>query len=94
MPIVSVKVIDRRGDRTTKQQVRAKLENVGTVPVVRASSATLSRMAVDAVCLGGIPIAEITMTFPDGASFIHELVREMGDEVLVGAGTVLDIETA
>ncbi len=78
----------------TKQQVRDMIERVGIVPVVRASSAKLARKAVDAVCFGGIPIAEITMTVPDGASLIQELVTEIGDEVLVGAGTVLDIETA
>jgi 2-keto-3-deoxy-6-phosphogluconate aldolase len=43
---------------------------------------------------GGIPILEITMTVPGAISAIAELSKRYGDEVLVGAGTVLDPETA
>jgi 2-dehydro-3-deoxyphosphogluconate aldolase/(4S)-4-hydroxy-2-oxoglutarate aldolase len=50
--------------------------------------------AVDAICLGGIPIVEITMTVPGAIDMIREVAKSRGDDVLVGAGTVLDAETA
>jgi 2-dehydro-3-deoxyphosphogluconate aldolase/(4S)-4-hydroxy-2-oxoglutarate aldolase len=72
-----------------KQEVRAQVERIGLVPVIRASSAAEARFAVDAVCEGGIPIVEITMTVPGALQVISELVKAM-PQVLVGAGTVLD----
>lgn len=78
----------------TKEQVREQIERIGIMPVVRASSAKLGRMAVEGVCAGGIPVAEITMTVPNGTSLIQEVARELGGHVLVGAGTVLDVESA
>ena len=78
----------------TKQEVRHQITQVGIVPVVRAASAKQAMMAIEAVCLGGIPIAEITMTVPGAVDLIREVARSMGSEVLVGAGTVLDAATA
>lgn len=51
-------------------------------------------MAADAVCEGGIPIAEITMTVPGAVELIRELTRSGPGDVLVGAGTVLNVEAA
>src|SRR5207237_10280742 len=61
---------------------------------VRASSAREARIAADAVCEGGIPIVEITMTVPGAVEVIRELTRSSAGDVLVGAGTVLNIEAA
>src|SRR5271168_3918812 len=72
-----------------KEEVRAQIERVGIVPVIRAVSAKEARFAAEAVCEGGIPIVEITMTVPGALDVIAELVKEM-PQVLVGAGTVLD----
>jgi 2-dehydro-3-deoxyphosphogluconate aldolase / (4S)-4-hydroxy-2-oxoglutarate aldolase len=72
-----------------KQDVRALIEQVGIVPVIRASSPQDARFAAEAVALGGIPIVEITMTVPGAVGLIAELVRT-APEILVGAGTVLD----
>src|SRR5215467_9503542 len=77
-----------------KQKVREKIIEVGVVPVVRASSAQEARMAADAVCEGGIPIVEITMTVPGAAEVIHKLTKSVSSDVLVGAGTVLNAEAA
>src|SRR5215467_6135762 len=77
-----------------KQKVREKIIEVGVVPVVRASSAQEARMAADAVCEGGIPIVEITMTVPGAAEVIRELTKSVSSAVLVGAGTVLNAEAA
>src|SRR5207248_11407839 len=66
----------------------------GIVPIVRATSATQARQAAEAVCAGGIPIVEVTMTVPGAIDVIKELIKSLGTEVLIGAGTVLDAETA
>src|SRR5258705_7644472 len=76
-----------------KQEVRAIIEQIGIVPVIRASSAEEARFAADCVYKGGVQIVEITMTVPGAVEVIRELVKAM-PEVLVGAGTVLDEESA
>src|SRR6266851_2001777 len=77
-----------------KQVVRDRIVEIGIVPVVRAASAREARMAADAVCEGGIPIVEITMTVPGAVDVIRELAKNSGSQVLVGAGTVLNAEAA
>jgi 2-dehydro-3-deoxyphosphogluconate aldolase / (4S)-4-hydroxy-2-oxoglutarate aldolase len=77
-----------------KQRVRERILEIGIVPVVRASSPREARIAAEAVCEGGIPIVEITMTVPGAVDVIRELVKGGGSDVLVGAGTVLNAETA
>ena len=77
-----------------KQKVRDRIAEIGVVPVVRASSSREALIAAEAVCQGGIPIVEITMTVPGAVEVIRELSKSSGSEVLIGAGTVLDPETA
>jgi 2-dehydro-3-deoxyphosphogluconate aldolase/(4S)-4-hydroxy-2-oxoglutarate aldolase len=77
----------------TKEELGSFIEEVGIVPVVRASSPDEARFAAEAVSQGGIPIVEITMTVPGALEVISQLVRS-NPEVLVGAGTVTDAETA
>src|SRR5690242_21079368 len=77
-----------------KEKVRARILEIGVVPVVRASSAQEARTAADAVCQGGIPIVEITMTVPGAVEVIRELAKNAPSDVLVGAGTVLNAEAA
>jgi 2-dehydro-3-deoxyphosphogluconate aldolase/(4S)-4-hydroxy-2-oxoglutarate aldolase len=72
-----------------KEQVRALIEEIGIVPVIRASSPQEATFAAEAVAQGGIPIVEITMTVPGALDVIADLVRT-APEILVGAGTVLD----
>src|SRR6267142_5084394 len=76
-----------------KQEVRRLIEQIGIVPVIRASSPQEARFAAEAVCQGGIPIVEITMTVPKALEVISELVKP-APELLVGAGTVLNEEMA
>jgi 2-dehydro-3-deoxyphosphogluconate aldolase/(4S)-4-hydroxy-2-oxoglutarate aldolase len=77
-----------------KQKVRERIFEIGIVPVVRASSSAEACLAADAVCQGGIPIIEITMTVPGALDVIRELVKNCGSDVLVGAGTVLNADAA
>jgi 2-dehydro-3-deoxyphosphogluconate aldolase / (4S)-4-hydroxy-2-oxoglutarate aldolase len=71
-----------------------RVREIGLVPVVRASSPDEARRAVDAIRAGGIPILEITLTVPGAIDVIRELARTADDDVLIGAGTVIDAETA
>ena len=77
-----------------KQKIRDRIAEIGVVPVVRASSSREALIAAEAVCQGGIPIVEITMTVPGAVEVIRELSKSSAAEVLIGAGTVLDPETA
>ena len=71
-----------------------RIREIGIIPVVRASSGDEALMAVDAVASGGIPLVEITMTVPGAIEIIRQVARSRGSEILVGAGTVLDADTA
>ena len=77
-----------------KNEVRNRIEQIGIVPVVRASSSREACVAAEAVCKGGIPIVEITMTVPGAIEVIRELAKSCGSEVIIGAGTVLNPEDA
>jgi 2-dehydro-3-deoxyphosphogluconate aldolase/(4S)-4-hydroxy-2-oxoglutarate aldolase len=77
-----------------KQKVRDRILEIGIVPVVRAASAREALQATAAICEGGIPIVEVTMTVPGAIEVIRELAKEHSAQVLIGAGTVLDVETA
>lgn len=77
----------------TKDDVRAKILEVGLIPAVRVSTAEDAWFAAEAVSRGGIPIVELTMTVPKATELIAHLVEKYPN-VVVGAGTVLDIETA
>ncbi|RLE07194.1 2-dehydro-3-deoxyphosphogluconate aldolase [Candidatus Aerophobetes bacterium] len=70
------------------------LLDIGLVPVVRASSADDAMRIVDAIREGGVNTIEITMTVPNAIGVMEEVAKKFGDEVLLGAGTVLDAETA
>lgn len=74
--------------------VMQRIRAVGLVPVVRAASADDAFRAVEAIRAGGIPILEITLTVPGAVGIIRELTTRIGDEALIGAGTVLDAQTA
>ena len=75
-------------------EVIRKIEEIGIVPVVRASSVEEANRAVEAICAGGIPVLEITMTVPNAVSVIRELAERRGRDVLIGAGTVITAEQA
>ena len=77
-----------------KDQVRERILEIGIVPVVRASSPREALLTVEAVCAGGIPIVEITMTVVGALEVIRQVVRDRGTRTLVGAGTVLDAAAA
>lgn len=75
-------------------EVLRRIHEVGVIPVVRAASAAEAIQVVEALKLGGLAVLEITMTVPGAVKVIEEISNRYGDEVVVGAGTVLDPETA
>src|ERR1022692_3795150 len=77
----------------TREEVRARIEEIGIIPAVRLYSAEDAMFAAEAVCGSGIPIVEVTMTVPGAVDVIRELTRQNAD-LLVGAGTVFRVETA
>jgi 2-dehydro-3-deoxyphosphogluconate aldolase / (4S)-4-hydroxy-2-oxoglutarate aldolase len=78
----------------TIDEVIRRIEEVGIIPVVRAASVEEATRAVEAICAGGIPVVEITMTVPNAVSVIRELAKQYKDKALVGAGTVVTAEQA
>ena len=78
----------------TKAYVIQTIRDIGIIPVVRAQSADEAMKAIDAIREGGISILEITMTVPGAIGVIEQVCARYGSEAVVGAGTVLDGETA
>jgi 2-dehydro-3-deoxyphosphogluconate aldolase/(4S)-4-hydroxy-2-oxoglutarate aldolase len=78
----------------TIEDVIRRIEEVGIIPVVRAASVEEATRAVEAICAGGIPVVEITMTVPNAVSVIREVAKQYKDKALVGAGTVVTAEQA
>src|ERR1043166_6736485 len=78
----------------TKDQILAFITEIGIVPVVRTSSAEGAIKAIDAIYRGGIRAAEITMTVPGALKALEKVAGQFGDKLVLGAGTVLDPETA
>src|SRR5262249_8387574 len=76
-----------------REEIASVIRDTGIVPAIRVSSADEAHFAVEAVASGGIPIVEITMTVPGAMNVIEHLVKHHS-KMVVGAGTVLDIETA
>jgi len=77
----------------TKAEVRARILEFGIIPAIRLATTEDARFAAESIYRAGLPIAEITMTVPGALDLIAALLRDFPDMV-VGAGTVLDAETA
>lgn len=77
-----------------KSEVIRQIVRTGVIPVIRASSSDEALRVIDAIKAGGVSTMEITMTVPGAIRIIEEVAARFGSEVVVGAGTVLDSETA
>jgi 2-dehydro-3-deoxyphosphogluconate aldolase/(4S)-4-hydroxy-2-oxoglutarate aldolase len=76
-----------------REEVRARIEDIGIMPGIRVGSAELALFAAETVYDAGIPVAEVTLTVPNAVEVIAQLAQNYPDFV-VGAGTVLDREAA
>lgn len=77
----------------TKAEVLARVRTTGLVPVLRAHSEGHALALIDAIAEGGVDVMEVTMTVPGAVRLLGRLTRDRPD-LLIGAGTVLDPETA
>jgi 2-dehydro-3-deoxyphosphogluconate aldolase/(4S)-4-hydroxy-2-oxoglutarate aldolase len=76
-----------------KEEVCARIKEIGILPAIRVPSAEDAMFAAGQMFKWGIPAVELTMTVPGALGVIKELARTI-PELIVGAGTVLDAETA
>jgi 2-dehydro-3-deoxyphosphogluconate aldolase/(4S)-4-hydroxy-2-oxoglutarate aldolase len=77
----------------TKEEVCSRIREIAIIPAIRVASGDDAHFAAEAVMRGGIPIVEITMTIPGAVQLMAHLVRS-DPKIIVGAGTVLDTDTA
>jgi 2-dehydro-3-deoxyphosphogluconate aldolase/(4S)-4-hydroxy-2-oxoglutarate aldolase len=88
-------VLDKIGReaRMIKKEICARIEEIGIMPSVRVHNAEVALFGAETVYEAGIPVVEITMTVPNAIEIITQLARNYPG-FIVGAGTVLDVETA
>lgn len=78
----------------TKEQHLARVLKTGLVAVVRADRGDQLADVAEALCAGGVDVLEITFTVPRAHRVLEQVADRLGDKILLGAGTVLDPETA
>jgi 2-dehydro-3-deoxyphosphogluconate aldolase / (4S)-4-hydroxy-2-oxoglutarate aldolase len=78
----------------SRTDIVREIESTGVVAVIRMQEADKLRHVVDALLEGGVRALELTMTVPGAVGLIEELARDLPGEFQLGAGTVLDPETA
>jgi 2-dehydro-3-deoxyphosphogluconate aldolase/(4S)-4-hydroxy-2-oxoglutarate aldolase len=79
---------------TARERVVAAIEEAGVVAVIRLADARQLHATVDALVEGGVRVLEVTMTVPGAIDLIRELSGSLRSDLLLGAGTVLDVDTA
>ena len=88
-------ITNRKSHNTMSRETTLKrILDGGIVAVVRAESGERLAQVVKALAEGGVTAAEITFTVPDAVGVIRKVREELGDSIVLGAGTVLDPETA
>jgi 2-dehydro-3-deoxyphosphogluconate aldolase/(4S)-4-hydroxy-2-oxoglutarate aldolase len=87
-------VRDDNVNMMTAKQILDLITGAGIVPVVRAATAEHAVQAVEALYNGGVRSAEITMTVPGAIKALEKTADKFGDKIMLGAGTVLDPESA
>jgi 2-dehydro-3-deoxyphosphogluconate aldolase/(4S)-4-hydroxy-2-oxoglutarate aldolase len=71
-----------------------RIKKTGVIAIMRAKSSSQLIEAAEAIKAGGIDVIEVTMTTPNALNVISEATVKFGNDVLFGAGSVLDPETA
>jgi 2-dehydro-3-deoxyphosphogluconate aldolase / (4S)-4-hydroxy-2-oxoglutarate aldolase len=83
-----------RAMSTQQQAVTAAIEHAGVVAVIRMQEPDRLRGVIDALADGGVRALEVTMTVPGAIELIQDLSSTLSSDFLLGAGTVLDVQTA
>ena len=76
-----------------KREVLNRMVSEGLIPVIRVTSAQEAIDVADAIKEGGVTFIEITMSVQGAIDVIKDLTKKYKDEIVMGAGTVLDPET-
>jgi 2-dehydro-3-deoxyphosphogluconate aldolase/(4S)-4-hydroxy-2-oxoglutarate aldolase len=79
---------------TSREAVVRTIQDLGVVAVIRMKDAAKARAVVDAIADGGVRAIEVTMTVPDAIGLIGKLAASLPSDILLGAGTVTDANTA
>jgi 2-dehydro-3-deoxyphosphogluconate aldolase/(4S)-4-hydroxy-2-oxoglutarate aldolase len=69
-------------------EIKAEIERVGLVPVLRAQSAAEGHALVEAMLAGGVTVVEVTMTVPGAVELLRALKKQHGSRLLLWSGTV------
>ena len=69
-------------------EIKAEIERIGLVPVLRAQSAAEGHALVEAMLAGGVTVVEVTMTVPGAVDLLRALKKQHGSKLLLGSGTV------
>jgi 2-dehydro-3-deoxyphosphogluconate aldolase/(4S)-4-hydroxy-2-oxoglutarate aldolase len=77
-----------------RAEVLDQIKQTGIVPIIRTADTESAVRSVEAIYEGGMRCAEVTMTVSGALRALEEIAKRFGDKVLLGAGTVLDPETA
>jgi len=77
-----------------KAKAIEQIVRTGLIPIVRASTPDQALRIMEAVLAGGISTVEVTMTVPGALKVLEQMADRLGNQVLLGAGTILDPETA
>jgi 2-dehydro-3-deoxyphosphogluconate aldolase/(4S)-4-hydroxy-2-oxoglutarate aldolase len=76
----------------SRPQALTRIRDVGLIPIVRTATFEEALRVAESIIASGIGLLEITMTVPNARRVIEQLASRFGESVLVGAGTVLDVE--
>ena len=79
---------------SSREHTLSSILDIGIVPIVRCESPEMAAEAARAIVRGGVKALEVTMTVPGAIKVLESLADEFGDQLTLGAGTVLDPETA
>ncbi|MGL9729105.1 bifunctional 2-keto-4-hydroxyglutarate aldolase/2-keto-3-deoxy-6-phosphogluconate aldolase [Enterococcus sp. DIV0756] len=77
-----------------RMDILSRLKKSGVIAVVRGKDSAEAVKASQAIIAGGVTGIEVTFTVPNAQAAIQELVEDQGADVVIGAGTVLDVVTA
>ena len=78
----------------TRTEITQAIESLGVVAVIRLQDPARLRAVIDAIAAGGVRAIEVTMTVPRAIEMIREIAPVLPADVWLGAGTVLDGDTA
>jgi 2-dehydro-3-deoxyphosphogluconate aldolase / (4S)-4-hydroxy-2-oxoglutarate aldolase len=77
-----------------KEEILEQLTKLGAIAIIRMNDSEKLKRVSEAIHKGGVSAIEITMTTPNALEVIEDLSRTMGNEIIVGVGSVMDPQTA